>query len=118
MGLNRPGGASGWDVVGQGIGRAGEDVRLHRGREQRVANALTDIAQAFVGPGFAHGEANDGTHYGAEPEAPQPACGDRDARSCPPSRSRKGVNRTIGGYSHTPPTAFGPKGGVFPRIPT
>ncbi len=79
MGRNRPGGSCGGNVVDQGVGGAGENIRLHRGRKQRIAEALAQVTQALVGPGLAHGEADDRAHHQAEHDATQPAGDDGNA---------------------------------------
>ncbi|VVN45615.1 hypothetical protein PS676_05711 [Pseudomonas fluorescens] len=40
MGRDRSGGPGGGNAVGEGVGGAGENVRLHRGRKQRIAETL------------------------------------------------------------------------------
>ena len=78
VGRHRTGGAGGGSRVDQSIGRAGEDGGLHRGRKERVADALAHLAQALVGAGLAHRHADDHPDHGAQHTGPEPAGGDGD----------------------------------------
>nr|GFD15897.1 hypothetical protein [Tanacetum cinerariifolium] len=70
--IDCPGGTSGRDIVGQRVGGAGQDVRLHRGWEQCVTYAFAQAAQAPVCPRLAHRQTHNRTDHRAEQEATQP----------------------------------------------
>ncbi len=116
MGLDGPGGAGGGNVVGQGVGGAGEDVGLHRGRKEGVADALAEIAQALVGAGLAHGEADDRTDHGAEQEAAQAAGRDRDAGGRNHGSGGDGRDRDVGRHFQHTAEDVGHHRGVIQRI--